>query len=306
MKKVINFLPVYLLVILIFNACTTDLDSKVENELSLIEQTSKYNNDFIYSNPSNQKGFLDSFGYAAGLFVGDVTGAAAAGASVSWLAGAVGAATAGTGFIVVETIAGVVGAVGGSYMAHCTMRGCSKSANAEYQIFNFPDRYDITLNFPNYDRYSHFGDMHNLNLVENKFGSITNKDFFTNAITNEFPIFNNLNSTENIRIANDLLESNEFQIYVSKIEQNTIDYVENEFDYEFLLQSHYEDNLISITTKDILKNFLDIYTNATGFEDVELMVNDYSEMVIESRISETDKKALLSALSVAAKTLFLF
>jgi hypothetical protein len=93
---------------------------------------------------------------------------------------------------------------------------------------------------------------------------------------------------------------------LQKIESNTIDYVNADFDYQILLQDYLNDGLITTTTKNILLNFFELYTNASGFSDVELMVNDYSNMVIESDIDENDKKSLLSALSVAAKTPYIW
>jgi hypothetical protein len=212
MKKIGKYIPIaFLFIAMIFNSCSSD--ENVENISSannLISKTAEYNKKFKFEDPNNQKGFLSSFTYGAGLFVGDITGAAAAGASVAWIATAFGAATAGTGFLVIEGIAGIVGAVGGSYMAHCTMRGCSKSSQTEYQIFNFPDRYDIEVNFIGYERYAFIGDMHNSNLVLNKFGNTSNVDFFEHAISNEIGFFKGMNTEDNKQLSNDLLSSTEF------------------------------------------------------------------------------------------------
>lgn len=300
-----NFLKVLgLATILMFTNCQTDGISNTDdsnivatsNSNTLRTNLQSFNKSFKYSaiqnNSLERKKWWQIAGQIAAVAVGDAGGAAAAGASVQWLAAGVGAATAGTGYAVVTGVAGVIGAAGGSYAAYCSTGGSCRGTFNNVNPMGSP----ITYDFPTkYDYLENFGTLHN-NALQNIFMNDTPTNELT-WIQNNIPNINQIDYEK-------LYNSAEFKSLKERIIKVNNDYRISGYNADTLLQGYKSEKLITDKTYEILSLYFAAVLKAQNFEDYKAITDFYVEEISNSELESVDKESLFSAFSISVQSYY--
>lgn len=290
-----------LVTILAFTNCSTDslsnqdpIVEKSADASTLKSNLSSFNKNFVYKKNNNLTGkkWWQYVGQASAIASGDAGGALGMAAGVQWLAGVVGAATAGTGYAVVSGVAGVIGAVGGSYAAYCSTGGHCKgtfngtNAMGSSVIYDFPAEYDYIENF---------GILHN-NALQNIYMSENNVDELT-WISNNIPNVNEIDYQK-------LYDSDEFKTLTSEIVEITEKYKISGYDINVLLSGYKDKNLITDNNFDIMTLYFKATSQVETFEDYKAITDYYVEQVNSSTLTQTEKEALYSAFAVSIQSYY--
>ncbi|TXF78835.1 hypothetical protein [Chryseobacterium sp.] len=208
------------------------------------------------------------------------------------LALAVGLASEGTGYAVVQTVSGVIGAAGGSYAAYCTTGGsCKGTFNA-----NPTNGHAVKYDFPSeYDYIENFGELHNQDLNSSYMSetAIPEIDWIGQNIPNVNTIDYNL-----------LYSSEEFQQLRDKINEISNNYKNSNYDYVKMLDEYKEANLMTSDTYDILNLYFSATMKSESFDEYQAITDYYVQQVIQSNLSPDDKKALFACFSVSIQSYY--
>ncbi|ROI05967.1 hypothetical protein EGI16_06190 [Chryseobacterium sp. G0240] len=302
MKKNI-FKILGLAIVLSFTNCSNDGTLNQENlsaETSvnsgeLKSKLSSFNENFVYKTNNNLTGkkWWQTALQIAAIATGDASGAAAGVWAVQGLAGAVGAATAGTGYAVVSTAAGIIGAAGGSYAAYCSTGGSCKgtfastSASGSSVIYDFPKDYDYIENF---------GLLHN--------DALTNM-YLSNNVTSELTwMENNIPDIKQINYKDDLYNNSEYIDIKKKINEITDKYKASNYDASSLLEDYYKEKMINGNVKDILSLYFNATMKAQTFDDYKDITDKYVFEIENSKLTNNEKESLLASFAVSIQSYY--
>lgn len=289
MKKLLS-----IVLIAVLFSCSSNIENETGNNTTLKEKLNKFNTDFKYSSfnttfkekPPKTKSWWQTVGEVCAIATADAGGAATGVAGVQTVAGIVGAATAGTGYAVVAGGAAVVGAVGGSYAAYATFHPNGRFTNenllGQSVVYNLPKEFSHITNF---------GVLHNKELSEIYFELGYSQNLEFDWLTTNLKIPSDYNF-------NDVYYSNEFQNHINKINQISINYAQNNYDHNFLLNSYKSENLITSNVSDILNLYFSAQSKAEGFDDTKRINEYYINEILNSNLKNEDKESLLSAFVV--------
>lgn len=302
MKKNLLKISTFALV-LTLTSCSQDIGSSVDtSEIASINANTlkvtlqNFNKDFKYSSINNSnvnsKKWWQYVGQACAIVAGDAAGAAGTMVATHHLALAVGMASEGTGYVVVQTVSGVVGGVGGSYAAYCGTGGhCRVAFNGSTEN-GFPVKYD----FPSeYDYIENFGDLHNQDLNSTHMSENTMSEI--DWIGQNVP---NINSID----YNKLYNSEEFRNLCNKINEISTNYKNSNYDYEQMLNDYKNSNLISDETYDILNLYFAATLKAQNFEEYKAITDYYVQQIIDANLGQDDKRALFACFSVSIQSAY--
>jgi len=271
----------------IFISCETE-DINVTENSELLTNLQNFNNDYKYElNSKNyaSKGFWGWVATVAATVSGDVIGAATTVSAASELIVAASIATTPAGGTAVAVAAGVVGAVGGSYVAY-------QAASSSKKSDKIKRGYLINLHLPSeYNDLSSVGILHNQMLNECYFGKKTKKEWIAKNMK-----FANLKNMEL------LFKSKSWKKLYANIEEASTKYKSSNYDYLVLLDVNKKNNYLTTEMYNFYKLFLEAYTKSTSFKDMENIVKFYSKTVIESNLIKKDKRTILFSLEIASKS----
>jgi hypothetical protein len=276
--KIIKNSVLSLICLFIITSCSTDNvnESNVDNQLQ--KQLLDFNNN-LPKNDNNQ--YRWGWGRILAVAGADLIGAGTGVWAVKEIGAAAGTFTGGTGTAIVYAGAGIICGGGASYTASQNvhrMGTFSKTTNDEFNIdIRFPENYSF------YD----IGNKHNESLNLCFFGTTSTKDYLSQNYTPE--VINYMYNQPSWNTINE---------YVL----NSANSYNQDFDYNKHLNKIYSDKYISENMYLTYQKFMDAYTKAQTEEEIENIINFYSESIANSKISEIEKIALLSSMSVSAKS----
>ena len=300
-----NFLKIIgLSMILIFSSCSSDSRNMLDvmpiessaNADFLKTKFAKYNNDFKYtSNTDISEGKKKWWQYAlqgAAIAAGHASGAAAGVWAAQGLAGALGAATVGTGYAVVSGIAGVVGAAGGSYAAYCSTGGhCRGSFNVME-----PTGTSVTYDFPTkYDYIEQLGTLHN--------SALANMYLSDMNVSEKVWVENNIPNIEDVDYI-ELLKNSDYIKLKSEINAISDAYKKSNYNVESLLNDYLNKRLISQNVKDILSLYFSATMKSRNFDDYRAITDKYIAEIQNSNLDTREKESLLASLTVSIQSYY--
>ena len=183
-----------------------------------------------------------------------------------------GASTGGTGAIIGTGVAGVIGGAGASYAASQQFKSNTQALNLYY---NIPSNYE-ELDIGNY---------HNRALEEVYFGEKSKINFLNNIYDPE--------------VVNIIMNDDNFSVNYNKV----VNIIQNNHNnINKIINNYYNDNMISDDMNDFYDLFFEAVKNSKSQDDLQQVINFYSEHILNQPYSEIEKRALFSSLSVAASS----
>lgn len=289
MKKILFCL----ILLATFSCQNEDMSTKKNSDAELKLELSNFNSDFQYQTINNmsilgKKHWWDVVGQVCAIAGADAAGAGACVQGVQAVAGVIGAATEGTGYVIVSGGAAVVGAVGGSYAAYYGFHHKMGNFNSENPIGESVV-YDLPKEFSYINNY---GVLHNKGLEEIYFtGDTYSSDKEYNWIMNNIP---NASTIDMQKVYN----SPELKKSLGQVKDISSNYALNNGDYKSLLNDYKSNKLMSQTTYDILNSFLEAQSKSLTFDDTKKITDFYINAINNSDIEKLDKQSIYSALAV--------
>lgn len=304
-KLKLSILTVLTLIITssLFYSCSNEDSVGIENEkVDFLNELKAFNTNYqltvidVQENPILLSKGDDDCGFWCGLANvvvvagADLAGAAAGVEAVATIAGAITAASGGTGApagAAVVVGGAVVGAAAGSILAGREIINSERSTT-NYKKNDFFGKKlfikNLNINYPtDYSFLKKVGKLHNLEIYTHNNG--------LSQRNTEISDFETVKNTE------------EWKIFIKKIENITQTYVNNNFNTTELTKLLFNDGLISKDIENVLNVFYNIYNNIQIDQNVQDIVNFYINAISNSTVlSYKDKVALISAFSVASES----
>jgi hypothetical protein len=270
------------------------------NDIKLLTSLISYNKKNNVLQVVDCEGFWDCLGHVTAVAGADIAGAGAGVVGVAGSATALNIATGGTAGTVVLIGAGAISGAGASYLAHKTIKALvpAKAAvglvNANFSYIEYNASYkfgNLDIVIPTSYRYlENVGKHHNM---------VIHNSFFNNEPLSSYYNYLNLNLSQR-----QLFQSENFRKINNKIEQASIIFAENNFDYKEFTQTMVDKKLFTKNMKDVLDLFLTSYIGSTDFGKIERLINFYIIEVSNSQLNELEKQALITSFIVASQSPF--
>lgn len=287
-------------------ACNSDDSGKQDiineeiksNTNELFVNLNNYNKKLNYDKDSRTTyGWGDDLLNWVGVAGGDLVGAAAGAGSVQALAVTVGAATEGVGYVVVSGVGAVIGGVGGSRVAYCTVYpdNCSKKKNKSSSSNSFGK--SVVFNLPEpYKHIEKLGQLHN-NMLENVYMYSDSNETEISWLSKNIP---NIDVIDYQKLYN----SNEFKKVMGDIEEMSNNYALNNYSIETLLDSCRQKGYITENVSEVLNLYFNGLKRCEKFTDIEEITEYYVGETLDSHLTQIEKEELLSAFSVGVQSIY--
>lgn len=211
----------------------------------------------------------------------DVVAGAGAASGVQSVAAGTGAATGGTGWVVVTVGAGVIGGAGASV---ATARAIDPKEEKQEEAKSS----EVIIELPSeFDGFSQAGIDHNI-VVNNTLNGKSISNYYTYKGISQKYI--------------DILESAEVNEIYSTLETVSVNYANNNFNYQTLTQDCVKFKLFNKNTKDVLDLFLEKYLTCSSYSEIETIVNFYTNEVSKSNLKYEEKSALIVGFMIASES----
>jgi hypothetical protein len=283
----------FVFTLLFISSCNTE---QVEiqdnsNNKELIAKLENFNNEYsnqLLLNRSWWQTALDVVSVASA----DALGAWAGAQGGAALAAVAGAATGGTGAVVVEVVCAVGGGVGASWGAYCTVGGSAcQNRSSSNIIINHDDKVEFVINDSKFKYIENIGTLHNELLEQvNLNQTISEKEWFKSHFT------------ENTALVENILNSKEYNLIINDVKEISINYAESGYNYNILVDDYKQRGYLDDADAIVFTNFFEIYSKATSLEDVEYITNFYKTTILNSNLDDTKKKLFLNSFSVASQS----
>lgn len=296
MKKItISLIGILFSTCILFSTISCKMDKKIivdelpSNNLNHKLKEFNKNYQFQANNFSFQreKHWWETVGELCAIVTADVAGASTGFSGVQTVATAIGLATEGTGYVVVSLIGGAVGTVGGSYAAFVAL---NPNKIGSFNNIN-PEGRSILYELPQEFLYlKKIGLLHNSGL-QNIYFADSNPQTELQWIGNNIE---NLNSIDYLK----LYTSTEFQTLITNIKLASKNYINNGYNYNFLLNEYKAKGLMNAQVSLIFSTFFEAINKIQVFEDAVNVNMFYFTAVNNSTLNFKDKETILAGLIV--------
>lgn len=271
MKKLkLNILQVFIIlfsVTVFFSSCN-------EGEKELFDSNEKVSYESLvnFNSNLNNKGFWDVVGQIAAVAGADILGAAGGVIAVSEVATILNVATGGTVLLVG---AGVVCGAGASYATGNALKSISEPINLFFTPPTGYETFDI-------------GYIHNRALDDVYFGNISKIDF----------LYSNIKNREAVDF---MLENSDYIYGYDSIVSKSTSF-NRHGDIDVLIEDLFNDNLLSLNMKIFFNHFFNALSRSSDEDNLNSIIDFYTNHIIEEPYSELEKQALISSMSVTVNS----
>ena len=110
---------------------------------------------------------------------------------------------------------------------------------------------------------------------------------------------NFLNNIYDPEVVNIIMNDDNFSVNYNKV----VNIIQNNHNnINKIINNYYNDNMISDDMNDFYDLFFEAVKNSKSQDDLQQVINFYSEHILNQPYSEIEKRALFSSLSVAASS----